>query len=533
MSRLNLLGLGLALSAALLLSACATDGAATSQPTAEELKDDLDSGATEVADGAEGAASAGVEDAAQAVAEKPPEVIPAIKVPKSQLDGRRLTATAAEVLNDPGFRERFANSYLADTEIEPSITTVEREALLPILDLISGEQLDAAAEQLVLNRTAESSAVFDFLLGNVYMQQDRLADAATAYQAAIDKHKKFRRAWQGLGQINFREGNSEQALFCFTKVLELGGGDALTYGILGICHDRMENYLASESAFRQASLLEPDSDDWRLGMAQSFLKQGRFNEAVALFDKIIAANPNEADYWLAQGMAYAQMDKRMKAAENFEIVDRLGGSSFDSLNNLGDIYSGKGLYDLAVSAYVRAMKKSPEKGPKRAIRAANYIAGQGALDETDSLVKAIEATHGSSLETAQRTSLLHLRARVAVSREASDEQAAILKQIIDVDPLDGEALMLLGNHEFRMAGRPGLDAERKRDREAQALVYFQRADKIERYEADSKVRQGQIFASQKQYVKAVGALQRAQELKPRDNVQKFLNDVLRMQKGGR
>jgi tetratricopeptide (TPR) repeat protein len=514
---LLLVAFGLTLS----LAACATDGEGmnpTSGPTAGSGEGDL--GSSENSASGEQASDGSPEEAA-----RPP--IPKVEVPKSELDGRRLTATAAEILNDPAFRERFANSYLAETEIEPTITTVEREALLPILDLIANEQLDEAALQLEVNRTPTSSAVFDFLLANVRLQQDKLAPAAQAYQAAVAKHKKFRRAWQGLGQINFREGNSEQALVCFTKVLELGGGDALTYGILGLCHSRLGNDLSAESAFRQASLLDPDSDDWRLGMAESFLKQGRYAEAIALFDKLIAKEPNNARYWLAQGEAYARTKQPMKAAENFEIVDRLGASSFDSLNNLGDIYANAELYDLAVGAYIRAMDLSPEGGAKRAIRAAKYIGGRGALDETAALVTAIEATHGDSLETESRTDLLHLQARVAVANGATDEQAVILRKIVEVDPLDGEALMLLGLHEHSQSSKPGLSPTEVNERRNKAILRFQQAAGIERFEADAKVRWAQVLSDMKKYAAAIPLLERAQSLKPRDNVQKFLNDLKR------
>jgi Flp pilus assembly protein TadD len=92
----------------------------------------------------------------------------------------------------------------------------------------------------------------------------------------------------------------------------------------------------------------------------------------------------------------------------------------------------------------------------------------------------------------------------------------VLEEIVALDPLDGDALMLLGQH-YNRASDP--------DR---ALFYYERAQGIEAFEADARVRQAQILVGQSKFKEAVPMLRRAQELKPRDEVAKYLDQVERL-----
>jgi tetratricopeptide (TPR) repeat protein len=424
----------------------------------------------------------------------------------------------AEVLsiwNSPAFRRQLALSYLSETEIEPGVTLEERDLVLEVMDLVSKDQIDEAVELILDVRTEGSSAVFDFTLANLRFQQDDLPAAVVACRQAIDKHPKFRRAWRLIGQIHVREAEFDEALPALTRVVELGGGDAITYGMLGFAYVSTARYLPAESAFRQAILLDPYTIDWKMGLAESLFRQARFPEAVAFFGQLIEENPSKPDFWLAQGEGYARMGETLKAAENFEMVDRLGGSTYDSLMNLGDIYANAELFELAVSGYQRALAMDPTKPIDRLVRAAKYLSANGALSETRALVETIEASLGEDVDVAVRKDLLRLRARIAVAEGVGEEEATILEQIVALDPLDGDALILLGQH----AGRGG-DVE-------QAIFYFERAANIDGFEADAKIRHGQLLVGQGRYQEALPLLRRAQQLAPRDNVQEYIEQVER------
>ncbi|MBN1586365.1 MAG: tetratricopeptide repeat protein [Candidatus Omnitrophica bacterium] len=430
----------------------------------------------------------------------------------------RLSPWELQIWNSPAFQKQFTESYIAETDIEPLVTTSERDQMQEVLELISSDKLDEAARVLEKNRGEAVSAVYDFTLANLYFRQEKLEQSAEAYEVAVDKYPKFLRAWRNLGLIYVRQNEFEKALPALTRVVELGGGDALTYGLLGFAHSSVGNYLSAETAYRMAVLVDPETMDWKMGLARSLFKQESYSQAVALCAQLIAEDPDRADLWLLQANAYVGLGQALKAAENYEFVDRLGRSTKDSLNMLGDIYINQELYEMAVDSYIRAMQKDPGGSAERGIRAAKVLAARGALSETKQLVEKIEQLRGDQMDPAEKKDVLKLRARLAVAEGAGEEEARVLEQIVEIDPLDGEALILLGQHSGR-AGEP-----------EKAAFYFERAASIEGYEADAKVRHAQLLVRNGKYSEALPLLRRAQFLDPRDDVQEYLEQVERVSK---
>jgi tetratricopeptide (TPR) repeat protein len=421
--------------------------------------------------------------------------------------------------NDPAFRRALVESYLAETELEPKVLEEEREPLSTVLELVSKDRLAEAAREVALLATPTASAVFDFTKANIHLQREELTEAAAGYQVAVEKFPKFRRAWKNLALVRLRRGEFEPARRAFTRVLELGGGDGFTYGLLAFTHANLGHPLAAESAYRQAVLLDPATPDWKMGLAKSFFDQKRFADAAALCGEMLAADPERHDLWLLQANAFLGQGQAMRAAENYELLERMGSSSVASLNSLGDIYVNEGLHELAVRSYVAALERFPEATPERALRAAKVMSASGAREETKTLSERIQALRGATLAEGERKDLLKLRARIAVAEGAGEEEARVLEEIVALDPLDGEALLLLGQHAAR-----GGDAEK-------AAFYYERAAGLEKFEADAKVRHAQLLVGQGRYAEALPLLRRAQQLQPRDSVADYLKGVERAAQG--
>jgi tetratricopeptide (TPR) repeat protein len=89
-----------------------------------------------------------------------------------------------------------------------------------------------------------------------------------------------------------------------------------------------------------------------------------------------------------------------------------------------------------------------------------------------------------------------------------------LEEVVSLDPLDGEALIMLG--QFYSPA----NAEK-------AIFYYERAEGIEKYEAEARLRHGQILVKGGKYQDALPLLKRAQELKPRDDLQRYIEQVER------
>lgn len=425
-----------------------------------------------------------------------------------------------QVWNDTAFRRRFAESYMAETDIEPTVTEEEREVMVEILDLISTEQGETAAQLLRehMELHPNASATFDFTLANIHFQNEQLDEAAAQYRVAVEKFPKFRRAWKNLAFIYVRQQDFANAIPALVRVIELGESDSVTYGLLGFSYSAVENFLSAEMAYRMAIMLDPETMDWKLGLTRAFFKQQRYNEAIALTRQLISEDSERIDLWMLQANAYIGLNQPKEAAEIYELVDLLGGSTFDSLSILGDIYVNEELYGVAADTYIRALEMAPDGHEDRAIRSAKVLAARGAFDETRSIVAKIDELYGDTLGEDFRKEVLKLRGRLAVAEGASDEEVRILKEIVELDPLDGEALILLGQH----ASRSGDDE--------QAVFYYERAAGLEDFEADAKVRHAQLLVGQGKYQEALPLLRRAQQINYRENIQEYLEQVERVAK---
>jgi len=416
---------------------------------------------------------------------------------------------------DPTFRKEFLGSYGTQAEVEPRVTAVEREQMEKILPLL-GTDPQAAIAELEKILKPESSAVFDFTLGNLYFQQDDSEAAARHYQAALAKFPSFRRAHKNLGLIQVRSGQFAEAIRSLSRVIELGGGDGLAYGLLGYAYGATQQDTSAESAYRNAVMLQRDVVDWKLGLTQSVFRQQKYEEAVTLCGELLARFPDRTDYWLLQANALIGLKQPLRAAENFEMVQRMGKATVRSQQTLGDIYVNEGLWELATRAYGLALDLDPQQPSSGPMRWVEILAQRGALQQAGALLARVTETYEGRLDEAERVKLLKLQARLSVAGDGESDSVGILEEIVALDPLDGEALILLGQH---YAGS---------DDEERAIFYYERAASLDGYEADAKTRQAQLLVGQARYAEAVPLLKRAQEINPRDDVARYLEQVERI-----
>jgi len=419
------------------------------------------------------------------------------------------------IWKDPAFQQRFQEGLLAETDIEPVVTEKDREGLVVILRLMGEEKVDEAMAKLQKMVGEDHSAVFDFTLGHLLFQKERFDQADLAFSSATRKFPKYRRAWNYLGQTRVRNGKFEKAIPALTKVIELGGGSGVTYGVLGFAYSNIGNYISAESAYRMAVLLDATTMDWQMGLAKSFYHQRRYAELAAFCDYLISMDPERSDLWMLQANAFLGLNEPLRAAKNFEMLTALGKPTVAILNTLGDIYINEGLFDLAIISYLKALEIDPGSPLSRPLAAARNLIMNGGIDETKRLLNGIESRLKGSLDTPVQKEILLLRSRIAVAEGGGAEEAKVLEQVVALDPLDGEALILLGHY------------HRRNDSPAKAASYFERAAQIEGFEAKSLIGHAQLLVGQGNYQDAVPLLRKAQRIDPQDHVQDYLEQVER------
>jgi tetratricopeptide (TPR) repeat protein len=431
-------------------------------------------------------------------------------------------AVAADDLTlwrDPEFQKQFLGSYGMRAEIEPPMTAVEGQVLGQYRTLMAAEGGAEKAMDLLAKSAAVSNctAQFDFILGQTCFQRDDLAGAAAWFGKAIAKHPAFLRAQKQLGLVYVRSNAFDRAIGPLTRAIDLGAADDVTFGLLAHACSMTDQPVAAEGAYRQALMLKPDALDWKLGLVRCLFKQRKFEEAAALCGELVRRDSSRADYWLLQANAWIGLKLPLRAAANYEILARTGQANTAILNALGDIYLNENAMDLAADAYLRALARDPATAEAGVfIRDAEVLAMRGGRDEAARVIVRVRETFGERLGVEEKKRLLKLQARLAAAADAVPaEQAALLEETVALDPLDGEALILLAQHHARQK-----DIEK-------AVFLFERAEGMEKFEAEARLRHGQMLVKAGRYQDAVPLLKRAQELKPRDDIARYLEQVER------
>lgn len=440
---------------------------------------------------------------------------PAATVPVApvSLPARSALAIAREL----GFRESFLATYGTRSDVEPPATTEEKARLEQIADLM-GSDLRAAAAEIKAAITPEGSAKFDFLLGNIYFQVGDLDRAAARFHHAIKKFPNYLSAHRNLGIIHSARGRHELAVESLTRTITLGGSDAAVYAALGQSHLAQGDCSSAESAYRSALTLEPQSFEFRLGLTRAQYDGRKFEDVVATVDELLKKLPDKAELWLLQANAFVELKQFGRAAQNIEIIERMGRGTAESMILLGNIYVNENQPDLAARAFGRALEIDAAKALNPAIKAVEILAGRRELDAAKSMVEAVRKTGSGKVPPGELRRLQKANARMALVEGFSREALQTLEAVVAEDPLDGEALLLLGQ-QYAKSNEP-----------ERAMLLFERAGGIASIEPEAKLRHAQVLVGMQRYGEALGLLKRVAELKPNDGLAKYLDQVERAAK---
>lgn len=349
-----------------------------------------------------------------------------------------------ELNQEEGFRERFVASYGTLSEREPPLSEVEAVILEKLADMLEVNTNYARTMlETLLSKDAPASATFNYILGNLYFENEEYILAEAEYKKAIEKHPDFQRAWTNLGVLKLRGDDIPAALDAFSKSVSLGDVSSGTYGRMAYCHYRLGNYMSAEAAYTMAIMNDPGNTQWIEGKVEVYMDSNRFNEAARMIDELIVLYPTNHLYWLAQSNAYLAMDQLEKAARNLEVVHRLGGARPDSLDQLASLYTRLGIGDLAVQRFLQAAASEKNPDPQRLVEAALSLQDQGDLANATRLLEVIES-NASANDSTESTPLFHrLKASLAEAKGLHDEAIKHWERALEQDPLSGEILLRL------------------------------------------------------------------------------------------
>ncbi|HEY1082966.1 MAG TPA: tetratricopeptide repeat protein [Prosthecobacter sp.] len=445
-----------------------------------------------------------------------------LSLPQLQAASARQAPYALQMWNDPAFARYFVGTYGNIPDVEPTLKDADREILQQLLPLMAKPADAIQFLSKVVGK--DSNAIFDFQVASLYLDAGMLEPSEKWFLSALTKAPAFRRAWRGLGMAQVKSMKWKDAVASLGKAIGLGIQDGPTYGLLGYALLTMDRASSAESAYRQALMFEPDSLDWKMGLVRAQLKQLKAAEAAALCDEILRDHPDRVELLGLQAEAYLAMKETGKATETLEILVRGGQAKGEDMKRLGDIYLATSEPALALSAYSRWMQREdrkPAEDVPQVVMAAENLSAQNALPEASLLLAQAKKVSANSLPKEVEAKMLKVEARLQMSAGKGEAAAPILQRVVELNPLDGSALMLLGQH-FSEAKDT-----------VKATAYYERATKIKETEPDALIRLAQMNIADGKLADALPMLKKSNDLKPRDGVQKLIQDLEKFLKKGK
>jgi len=413
---------------------------------------------------------------------------------------------------DPEFRKAFNGSYRIEARIEPVVSSEERGLLVEVQELMEGGRREAALEKVRGSSLTAKSAALQFNLGNLRFEEGELEKSAEAYEAAIAIYPSFRRAHRNLGMVRVRLNDTDEGLGHLVEAVRLGDSEGVTYGLLAYCRLQRGEWASALQAYRMAQLSEPDSPEWKAGVAQCLENLNARDEAVALLDEVIRRRPEESSYAVLQAGMLLDLGRPEDAVKELELPRRLGRLDADGLLMLGDLHLRASRVDDARARVDEAFDGEGKPSEGRILSAVASAMARSEWELSRLLIERATPEQGEAPRPLRRAA-----ARLKIeSGEAPEQGAEELVVLLGEDPTDGAALLALGRHR-RSAGQAG-----------EAELLFERATAVDEVAADAWIEIARLRVDESRYEAALEAVDRALERRPGGSLEAYRESLARL-----
>ncbi|MDQ8204774.1 tetratricopeptide repeat protein [Pelagicoccus sp. SDUM812003] len=426
----------------------------------------------------------------------------------------RLFDLGYRLQSDESFRKRMLGSYGVLSQREPPITETEQVILEKAVEMFEVNTAYAQTMlEAMLKQEANVSATFNYLLGNLYFENEEYILAENEYRRAIEKFPDFQRAWRNLGALRMRSEDTDGALDAYARAVQLGDNSSGTYGRLAYCHFLKGNVRSADAAYTLAILQDPENRQWLEGKVELYMQAGRFEDATEMLDELISIAPESSIYWLAQSNAYLALNKHRLAARNIEVVRSMGKAHRAELQQLASLYAYLGVGSKSYSYFSDILSSGEKPAIADLIEAAMSLQEKGDLQSSLKILGLVDLNENDIPE--QDAELyFQLRASLAEQTEQPQQAIAYWEKASRRSPTNGQYLLRLAK------------LHKDLDRIDQAQVLAERAELDPAATFQATLFRSKILVEERRFGEALPLLQKALKLNPSDSLQNLYNRIV-------
>jgi tetratricopeptide (TPR) repeat protein/ADP-heptose:LPS heptosyltransferase len=165
--------------------------------------------------------------------------------------------------------------------------------------------------------------------------------------------------WNLLGASVLQDGQFDQAVSAFLKVIKINPNIPQAYNNLGTAYSNMGNLEEAIAAYRNALLIDPNYTDALNNIGQAFMKKSEPMEAIDSYERALSTNPNFYAAYYNLGLALSSTEQWEQAINVFNKAIVLDPGCADTYNDLGIALRALDNLEDAILSYNNAIALRP------------------------------------------------------------------------------------------------------------------------------------------------------------------------------
>ena len=251
---------------------------------------------------------------------------------------------------------KFASIYSDKNEIQRSVQELEkaRDYLTPSAEfygLLGAAYLKVNDPRAVqtLTRAVEMNPTDEDWekLGKTLSKLQKFDEAVNLFEAKSKENPNLAAFHLLLGAAYWDKTEYGKALDEYRKAISLDPRSVRGHYLLGSSYKLMGDSAASIKSFEQALNLDPEFKPAQVAMVDILAEEGKRLEAIALLERVVAKNKQDAEVQLKLGQLYLETSQFERCLKTLEEAKRLAPEAKKVHYLLGRLYTAQNQPDLA------------------------------------------------------------------------------------------------------------------------------------------------------------------------------------------
>jgi len=207
-------------------------------------------------------------------------------------------------------------------------------------------------------------------LGSVYLLQQKLPEARESFERVLKLRSSYPgtipNAWNNLGLLSAKEGNTVAAIDFFQRALEIDPAHLIALLNLGNAYRQRKDWPEAKKALQRAFDVGPDDPEvnYSLGMVCAQLEES--DRAYEYLKRAVELRPVYPEALNNLGVLYLRTRRPEEAVHSFEESIRVAPEYDQAYLNLARVYANQGEREKAREVLLELLKQHPDHARAKA-----------------------------------------------------------------------------------------------------------------------------------------------------------------------